>query len=219
MTVTPKKLAANRANAKKSTGPRTAAGKEKCSKNPVTHGIFCNDIVLPGEDAAIFESFPARGAVEALPAGHHRADDRRSHRDRAVEAAATELGRSDGAYGAHHGRLEELREELNEERLAEVDPDEPDKRELSNQIDEQMIDAEERNPDLIQGIAMSVIKDDGMLERLSRYEQRLELAIHRNLRQLDKLRKQTQSEKPDGGARRWRDVRSCPVMSTKPRES
>ena len=36
----PKKLVANRANAKKSTGPKTAAGKEKSSQNSWKHGYF-----------------------------------------------------------------------------------------------------------------------------------------------------------------------------------
>src|SRR5438552_3565726 len=34
-----KRLAANRANAKKSTGPRTKAGKHKVSQNATTHGL------------------------------------------------------------------------------------------------------------------------------------------------------------------------------------
>jgi hypothetical protein len=52
MSISAKKLAANRANAKKSTGPRTPEGKRRSSKNAVTHGMFCNDTVLPGEDAS-----------------------------------------------------------------------------------------------------------------------------------------------------------------------
>jgi hypothetical protein len=54
MTVTPKKLAANRANAKKSTGPRTPAGKSRSSMNALKHGLFSARIVLPHEDSAEF---------------------------------------------------------------------------------------------------------------------------------------------------------------------
>src|SRR5206468_1622543 len=57
MTVTEKKLAANRANAKKSTGPRTQAGKGRSKLNGVTHALFCADIVIPGEKWDEFEGF------------------------------------------------------------------------------------------------------------------------------------------------------------------
>src|SRR2546421_409168 len=42
---------ANRANAALSTGPLTAQGKARSCKNAVKHGLFCTDLVLPGEDA------------------------------------------------------------------------------------------------------------------------------------------------------------------------
>jgi hypothetical protein len=40
--VSPKKLAANRKNAMRSTGPRTAKGKQRSSQNPFQHGFFSN---------------------------------------------------------------------------------------------------------------------------------------------------------------------------------
>lgn len=36
---TEKQIAANRANAKKSTGPKSAAGKERSSRNSIKHGL------------------------------------------------------------------------------------------------------------------------------------------------------------------------------------
>lgn len=57
MIVTPRKLAANRANAKKSTGPRTPCGKERSSMNALTHGMFSQRIVLPDESPAHFARF------------------------------------------------------------------------------------------------------------------------------------------------------------------
>ena len=49
-----RKLRANRRNAEKSTGPRTPEGKARASRNATTHGVFCRDVVVPGEDRAGF---------------------------------------------------------------------------------------------------------------------------------------------------------------------
>jgi hypothetical protein len=52
--VSDRKAEANRANARKSTGPRTLAGKARASQNARTHGLFCRDVVLEGEDVDQF---------------------------------------------------------------------------------------------------------------------------------------------------------------------
>ena len=46
--VSQRKLLANRRNARKSTGPRTANGKAASAANAVSHGIFARPPVLPG---------------------------------------------------------------------------------------------------------------------------------------------------------------------------
>jgi len=43
------KIDANRENAKKSTGPRTDAGKEASSRNGLKHGLCADKHLLPGE--------------------------------------------------------------------------------------------------------------------------------------------------------------------------
>jgi len=50
-----KQFAANRANATKSTGPKTDAGKATSSLNAVTHGATAQTVVLPGEDPSKFQ--------------------------------------------------------------------------------------------------------------------------------------------------------------------
>src|SRR2546421_9547123 len=45
---------ANRRNAQKSTGPKTEDGKARSSRNASTHGIFCRDICLDGENENAF---------------------------------------------------------------------------------------------------------------------------------------------------------------------
>lgn len=58
--VSPEKLAANRANAKRSTGPKTLAGKAKASQNSYKHGFHSLHLFLPeqvAEDGAAYEMF------------------------------------------------------------------------------------------------------------------------------------------------------------------
>ncbi len=65
------KIAANRANAKKSTGPRTTAGKAASSRNNTRHGLTAKLFLLDTEDPAQYEALrsdlidsyrPANGA-------------------------------------------------------------------------------------------------------------------------------------------------------------
>ena len=48
-------IKANKENAQKSTGPTSIEGKKKSSMNAVTHGIFSNIAILPGEDEAFIQ--------------------------------------------------------------------------------------------------------------------------------------------------------------------
>ena len=52
--------AANRANAKRSTGPRTESGKAKSRKNAFKHGLTAQVIVIEGEDPKEFEKLRAK---------------------------------------------------------------------------------------------------------------------------------------------------------------
>lgn len=51
--ISERKLLANRANAKKSTGPRTERGKACSSRNAVTHGLFCKKGLFAPDGAPI----------------------------------------------------------------------------------------------------------------------------------------------------------------------
>jgi len=61
---------ANRKNSKKSTGPKTAAGKAKVAKNAIKHGLFAEEAVIKGEDPEEFEDFREELIKELAPAGH-----------------------------------------------------------------------------------------------------------------------------------------------------
>ncbi len=63
--VTEAQIRANQENAKKSTGPTTNEGKQKSSKNAMTHGIFANIPVLPGENEADLNELKAQ-IIQAL---------------------------------------------------------------------------------------------------------------------------------------------------------
>jgi hypothetical protein len=55
---TAKQFEANRRNARKSTGPRSAAGKARVSKNAMKHGLAATKFILiEGEDAEDFKAF------------------------------------------------------------------------------------------------------------------------------------------------------------------
>ena len=68
--MTPKKIAANRANAKKSTGPCTAAGKQHTRFNALTHGATARELKatmpLMGEDPAQYDRL-REGFLASLP--------------------------------------------------------------------------------------------------------------------------------------------------------
>ena len=60
---------ANRLNAQKSTGPRTAEGKRAVSQNAVKHGLFAREAVIKCEDPAEFELHREALLDELRPVG------------------------------------------------------------------------------------------------------------------------------------------------------
>jgi hypothetical protein len=53
----PKQIEANRRNARKSTGPRTPAGRAASSRNALRHGLTAYQIVVPSEREKDFNAF------------------------------------------------------------------------------------------------------------------------------------------------------------------
>jgi hypothetical protein len=66
--ITQAKLAANRANAQKSTGPKTIEGKANSSRNAFKHGLYSKRLVIDGEDAAALDALKADLRAEHQPA-------------------------------------------------------------------------------------------------------------------------------------------------------
>ena len=63
----PARIAANRANAQKSTGPRTEAGKARSRANAVKHGLTGAGVALPNEDAGRIEAEFLQAQEEFAP--------------------------------------------------------------------------------------------------------------------------------------------------------
>jgi hypothetical protein len=66
---TKKQIEANRRNAKKSTGPKTPAGKAKSAQNALKHGLLASCPVLPEEDPMAYELLRANLHKELCPEG------------------------------------------------------------------------------------------------------------------------------------------------------
>ncbi|MBN1510032.1 MAG: hypothetical protein JW955_24515, partial [Sedimentisphaerales bacterium] len=63
-------ITANRANARKSTGPRTAEGKAIVAQNAIKHGLLARQHVIMGEDPEQFEQSRRLWLEEFQPVGH-----------------------------------------------------------------------------------------------------------------------------------------------------
>src|SRR5215472_15434123 len=61
--------AANQANARRSTGPKTSEGKAAVGLNAVRHGLLTRDVVLPEEDADAFEDLFNQVRTNLSPVG------------------------------------------------------------------------------------------------------------------------------------------------------
>jgi hypothetical protein len=108
------KLAANRQNAQKSTGPRTPAGKDKSKYNAVTHGATARSALLPGEDVDAFEALQQMMISRFNPVNDTELT--------VVERIAIDVWTSDRAAQAASRRLaERLRHEPLEQSEKEAD--------------------------------------------------------------------------------------------------
>jgi len=62
-------ITANRANAQKSTGPRTAEGKAASAMNALKHGADAASLLIPGEDQALYERIVSDYTMDIRPDG------------------------------------------------------------------------------------------------------------------------------------------------------
>ena len=98
--ISEKQLAANRENAKKSTGPKTEETKKIVSRNALRHGLTGQVTLMPDEDrtahdnfcAAIVECLAPEGALEIQFARSTAGDTWRANRSRSIETNMFAIG-------------------------------------------------------------------------------------------------------------------------------
>ena len=97
-----KQIAANLANARRSTGPRTSAGKARSRMNAWKHGLTAEKVVIPGEDAEqlkairreLWEEYEPLPGMESLLVDRIVHYEWRMRRALLLEAALLEEGPS-----------------------------------------------------------------------------------------------------------------------------
>jgi hypothetical protein len=173
---------ANRRNALKSTGPRTQNGKMNSRQNAVRHGLTAETVVLPIEDAEDYESFEAAIALDY--------DAQSAVERELVLRLASLLWRLRRATA-----IETRLFELVNERPRESKPGRNDNETLE-------IFGPSRNQMIAHCFLRLVRLEDGVFDRLSRYEAALWRQAGQTLFTLESLDRRKPQER--GGRIRWR---------------
>jgi hypothetical protein len=112
------KMAANRLNALKSTGPKTVEGKERSRQNALTHGFCASVIQVPGEDPEVLIAREADWQAELNPQG-------RAVQGYLVHAAVRQTGQLDRIYDASQAsaatRVRDAHAAAREAKLRDID--------------------------------------------------------------------------------------------------
>jgi hypothetical protein len=210
--VSRRKRRANRRNAKQSTGPRTPQGKVRASRNSTTHGIFCRDLILPGEDAEMFHltrnsfigALKPQDAVQlalvdsAVSARWRMNRCQRAEGDLIAQRTARAVKRC-------AQRLDALKRNLRcEDFSAAAIAAQCQRSEVYGRYFQEFKDLNATlrangHPGHAIAALMQDPASDQPLERLSRYEHRLEHSFHRCLRDLHVLKKlaKAYADEPD----------------------
>ena len=207
-TVSASKLRANRRNAKHSTGPRTADGRSRSSRNATSHGLYCAALVLPGESHELFHNLrqsyistlKPQNLVELLIV------------DRLV-AAAWKLRRLQEAEAMMHDNglqdLLDAQTERAEQAMQDLNYGEPTPSEIGIDLGKQDLP-----PSMV--LAFKLGSPDLAFERLQRFEQRLDYTISRCLRELRKLRQDAEENEDLPTSPFLRSSTGVPPVSEEP---
>ena len=186
-----RQIAANRANALHSTGPKTPEGKAVVRHNAMRHGLLARDVVLPEEDLDAFEDLRSRVRADLTPVGpiEELLADR-------VVSIMWRLGRSERAETAlFDWRIRELRVSQlagrvhsHEASIADfcLATHITDKAAHTEATEALALAKDERDRDeVLLGRAVDAdAKESDALGKLARYERSLERLLFRNLDEL-----------------------------------
>jgi hypothetical protein len=178
---------ANRINAQKSTGPRTAEGKAAVAQNALTHGLMARAAVLQGEEWEEYTSFREGMLQELYPDGVQQ-----------EELAARIVGlywRLRRAERYQNAVFETLYDKYAAEQVQTPERAEPVPAVASDPVLGRMLVAD--------------FSGDRVLERALLYERRIESSLHRACADLRQLRRQPVTSARTGGGsldRRWAEA-------------
>jgi len=200
---TPRQIEANRSNALKSTGPRSAEGKAVVAQNAVRHGIFCGPMLVEGDDPAelneLVDGFmhdiaprnlSERALAERIIGAHWRLRRLMRAEQHLHEELADDHREYLGERGEYPGEEADKAacEKIKNERKRTAAEDRIDQR-RAEWASEQLC-----APGLT--LALDLKQEKSAIERYSRYEKRLEGTIHRAWRELRLLRKDAEQAPP-----------------------
>jgi len=180
---TEKQLTANRLNAQKSTGPKTPQGKARVAANAVTHGLTAACPVLASEDPDAYARFRTGMAARLAPAG----DIETLLADRVINLA----WRLQRAQNYESYVLDNLIRSAADNPAPDV-PASPDASAecISRQVPA-LVKSKGGNPassETVSTILAQILLDDftgpQVLEKLQRYESRIERSFFKALKEL-----------------------------------
>ena len=170
-----KQLAANRRNARRSTGPKSPEGKSASARNAITHGLLARDPVITGERYQDFAELQAALYADFQPAGESEESLVRKMATaqwKMERLTRVETALFNGLLAAEEGQDEE--DEENEENEQELSPEE---------------DRDEDTRVLGQAYLRSLRGGRDPFWRLARYDTMLQRTYSRALADLQRTRK------------------------------
>jgi hypothetical protein len=171
-------ISANRRNAQKSIGPRTAEGKAKSAQNAVKHGLFAQKNVVISENQVEFDHLSEKIMAELAPVG----------------VMETILAERIVSLTWRLKRAERMQNEaIDCKIIQEINS-------CCRDLSESLIsDGPQQRPGKYDDVALGYIATRDFpecrtLERLSMYERRFELSLYKTIKELKKLQQARKAE-------------------------
>ena len=187
-------IEANRRNAEKSTGPRTPVGKERAARNALKHGLFTQAAFLHGEDEEAYAYHHREMFEELCPDGMQEA-----HLARRIVDLSWRLQRAeryhDAVFAALYEKYVAKQAASGTEQESGASTGVPSATpagqappvEKSHGLEAHATDAPD--PAVLGRLLLEDFSGAGILERVQRYEQRIERSLYRAQTELHELRR------------------------------